>query len=133
MVGSVIPRPRLRGLVDPLAGSVRGVLLLPDRHQFLERVDGVAAGVERLAAVRATHRHRHAHLADRQPAEAVDHRDVPDRPALPHLGLDLGELLLGHRAVGLVVEEDRDVSPVRSRTVPRNSATAPQCGSRTAR
>ena len=88
-------------------GAVGPVLLLPDRHQFLEPVDRVAAGLERLGAVRAAHGHGHADLADVQLAQAMDQDDVADRPAAARVGLDLGQLLLGHAGVGLVVEGDR--------------------------
>src|SRR4051812_38752559 len=51
-----------RAWVDPLDAAVGPVFFLPDGHEFLKAVDGVAAGVERLAAVRAADGDGHAHL-----------------------------------------------------------------------
>src|SRR5205085_4725967 len=67
-------------------------LPLPDRDPLLEGIDREAAGLERLAPVRAGRDHQHARLPDLQPADPVLHRDppappphglLPDRPHLP--------------------------------------------------
>src|SRR5438034_1265058 len=42
----------------PLVRPVRPVLLLPDRHQLLEPIDGVPACLEGLRAMGTAHRHR---------------------------------------------------------------------------
>src|SRR3954451_7604697 len=84
-------RPR----VDPFGGAVGPVLFLPDRHQFLEPVDGVAARLERLRPVRTADRHGHADLAHVHVPQAVDQGHLADGPALAGLALDLGHLLLG--------------------------------------
>src|SRR5262245_52772926 len=81
----------LCGGVDPVGAAVGPVLLLPDRHQLPEPVDGVAAGLQG-GPVRAADRHRHAHLADPQPAQAVDRRPRADRPAAARARLDLRRL-----------------------------------------
>src|SRR5262245_27790945 len=69
---SPVPRSacRIPHSMDPLAAALGVVLALPDGHEFLDAVDGVAARLERLGPVRAARRHRHAHLADAQPAQA---------------------------------------------------------------
>src|SRR6266536_1908033 len=55
--------------------AVLEVLLLPDRDGALERIDRVAARLERVAAVRGGDGDEHARLADLEPADAVEHRD----------------------------------------------------------
>ena len=64
-------------------------VLLPDRHKFLERVDGEAASLECGKAMRAArlHRHGHADLADAEPADAVNQGHIAERPAAAGLGL----------------------------------------------
>jgi hypothetical protein len=45
-------------------------------------------------------------MRDRKP---VEHGNLADSPAAANLVLNLLELLLSHRGVGFVVQEDRDV------------------------
>src|SRR5437870_6833920 len=54
--------------------AVLEVLLLPDGHRPLERVDRVPARLERLRAVRRRHGDEHARLTDLEPADAVEDR-----------------------------------------------------------
>ena len=68
--------------MNPFRRAVGPVFFLPDRHQFLEPVDGVAARLERLGAVRTADRDRDADLADFQMAQAMHQHDLADRPAL---------------------------------------------------
>jgi hypothetical protein len=60
--------------------------------------------------VRAAHGDGDADLADGEPAQAVNHGDVADRPAPADVGLDLGELLLGHAGISLIVEGGGDLA-----------------------
>src|SRR5690242_1264010 len=79
-------------------------LFFPDGHGRLERINGVAAGLERLGAMRAGDHHDDAALADLQPPDAVDDGNVIGLPALFHLGGDGGHPLLGHLWVSIVFE-----------------------------
>src|SRR5579884_664987 len=93
----------MRLALDPFL-AVFGDLFLPDGHGGLERVYGVAAGLEGLAAVGAGDDDDDAALADLQPADAVDHRHAVGAPAALDLGGDGGHLALGHLGVRLVFE-----------------------------
>src|SRR5881409_1418115 len=86
--------------------AVLEVLLLPDGHRALERVDRVLARRERLRAMRRRHRDEHARLADLEPADAVEHRHAPHPgPAGAEPLADLVHLRLRHRRVRFVLEE----------------------------
>src|SRR2546425_10656042 len=86
--------------------AVLEVLLLPNGHRALERVDRVLAGLERLRAVRRRHGDEHARLADLEPADAVEHRDAAHPgPARADPLADLAHLRLRHRRMRLVLEE----------------------------
>src|SRR6185295_13330268 len=92
--------------------AVLEMLLLPDRHRLLERVDGEAARLEGLRAMGRGHRDHHARLADLQPADAVDEGDSRDRgPAAADGRADLAHLGQRHGAMGLVLEELHPASP----------------------
>src|SRR6185437_5197468 len=52
--------------------AVFGDLFFPDGYSRFECINRVAAGVERLGAVRAGDHHHHAALADLQPPDTVD-------------------------------------------------------------
>src|SRR5437870_9089805 len=86
--------------------AVLEVLLLPDGHRPLERVDRVPARLERLRAVRRRHGDEHARLTDLEPADAVEHRHPPHPgPARADSLADLAHLRLRHRRMRLVLEE----------------------------
>src|SRR5206468_2208624 len=86
--------------------AVLEVLLLPDGHRPLERVDRVPARLERLRAVRRRHGDEHARLTDLEPADAVEHRHPPHPgPARADSLADLTHLRLRHRRMRLVLEE----------------------------
>src|SRR5262245_25382496 len=78
--------------------AVLEVLLLPHRHDLLQRVDGVRARVEGFASMGRRHGDDDARLSDLQPAHPVLHgHPLHRRPArsqpladLPHLGLGHG-------------------------------------------
>ena len=57
-------------------------------------------------AVRRADDDRHAGLGERHAAQAMDDDTFYQRPAAAGFGLQLGQLLLGHFAVGFVVERD---------------------------
>src|SRR6476620_7053632 len=63
-----------RSAADPLLAA-RVDLLLPERHPFLELVDRVTAGGERVAPMRRRHGDHHRRLADPDAADAVVDRD----------------------------------------------------------
>src|SRR5687768_16580184 len=73
--------------VHPLGAAVGPVLFLPDRHDFLEAVDGVAARLERFGPVRTADGDRHAHLSDLQMTEPMDQGHLADGPAVARLAL----------------------------------------------
>src|SRR5258706_7945716 len=86
--------------------AILEVLLLPDRHRLLQRVDGEAARVEGHRAMGRGHRDHHARLADLEAADAVQKGDPRDRgPAAPDGRAELAHLGQGHPAVALVLQE----------------------------
>ena len=92
--------------MHPLARAVGPVFLLPNRHVALQRVDQPLARGEGVGAVGRADDDRHARLAQRHVAQAMDDDAFYQRPAAAGLGFQLGQLLLGHFVVGLVVERD---------------------------
>ena len=80
------------------------VLLLPDRDNLLQTVDGVFAGVERGAAVRRRDDDRDAGLADFHMTQSVNDRDAADVPGGTHELPDFLHCLERHRLVGLILE-----------------------------
>src|SRR5262245_29699110 len=90
--------------MDPLRGPIRPMLLLPDRHELLEPIDGMAAGVERLMPMRATDGHRDADVADFQVAQTMLEDDLADGPARARVLFDLVHLLDRHLGIGVIVE-----------------------------
>ena len=92
-VPSRVKHPAIASVVLTFPGwthsvaAVGPVLFLPDRHEFLEPVDGVAARLERLGAVRTADGHGDADLADVEAAEAMDQHHLADRPALARVAL----------------------------------------------
>src|SRR5258706_6623935 len=98
--------PRLSRLEPDPDFAILEVLLLPDRHRLLQRIDGEAARVEGHRAMGRGHRDHHARLADLQAADAAQEGDPRDRgPAAPDGRTDLPQLGQPHRAVPLVLEE----------------------------
>src|SRR5262245_40050037 len=59
--------------MHPFGLAALPVLFLPDRHQFLEPVDGMAARIERLGAMWAAHGVDHADVADFQVPQPMFH------------------------------------------------------------
>src|SRR5215470_478162 len=86
--------------------AVLEVLLLPDRHRLLERVDREAARLEGFPAMRGGHRDEHARLTDLEAADAVDEGELADarEPRAGRHG-DLAHLRQRHRRMRLVLEE----------------------------
>src|SRR4051794_22400996 len=78
---------RSSGGMDPFGPPVGPVLFLPHRHDDLEPIDGVTAGLESLAAVRAGDGDGDADLADLEVPQPMHQGDFADRPALARLGL----------------------------------------------
>src|SRR5580692_10697843 len=81
--------------IHPAGVTAHVVLLLPDRHALLDLVDDVAAGEERLVAMRCAHSHPHRQLADGKISDAVQARGVGYAKARDRLGDDA--LTLAHR------------------------------------
>src|SRR5262249_11298969 len=80
-------------------------LFLPDGHGLFKTVNGVAAGIERHAAVRRRDDDDDRGFRNFQRAEAVDDPDAFDvGPALANLIADAPHLLDGHRTVGFVLQ-----------------------------
>ena len=67
-----------------------------------ERVDQPLAGGEGVGAVRRADGDRHAGFGRRHAAEAMDDDAFYHGPAAAGFGFQLGQLALGHFAVGLV-------------------------------
>src|SRR3990172_1415183 len=90
--------------MDPFARAVGPVLLLPDWHVALERVNQPLAGGKGVRAVGRADDDRHAGLGQRHPAQAVHDQTFYKRPAAAGLGFQLSQLFLGHFVVCLVIE-----------------------------
>src|SRR5262249_33357947 len=112
-------RPRGARTVSSTTGAVRDlasleahpdltvleVLLLPDGDRLLERVDRVAAGLERVTSMGGRDGDQHARLPDLQPTHPVQHGDsLHAGPARMHRVADLAHLCLGHGGVGPVLQ-----------------------------
>src|SRR5581483_7637876 len=79
-------------------------LLLPERDRLLERVDGLAAGVEGGGAVRRRDRDHDAGLADLDAADAVVDRHLRETVLRGQVGGQRLEHRLGHLLERLVLE-----------------------------
>src|SRR5207249_1282767 len=100
---TIIQYERSGMLLDP-DRAVLGMLLLPDRHDGLQLVDGLACCLERSVAVGRTRDDDHRDLADREVAGAmVEHDPARIVFALETIH-DLAHLRLGHLGVRLVLE-----------------------------
>src|SRR6058998_2926130 len=84
--------------------AVVGVLLLPDRHDRLELVDGGARRCERGVAMRRPRGDDDRDLADGEVADAVVHDETQRRVLGLETSRDLTHLRLGHLRIGLVLE-----------------------------
>src|SRR5262249_44876051 len=93
--------------MNPFRRSVRPMFLFPNGNQLLEPIDGMAAGVEGLMAMRATDGNGNADFADFQVAQAMFDDDLAHGPALSRIGLDLGHLFGRHFRIRLVVQRQR--------------------------
>ena len=90
-------------LFDRPVGSARPVLLLPDRHGLLQRVDAEPRRLERLGAVRRRDDDEHRRFRQLELADAVQQRDALDvGPARPGRVDDLGHRASGRLLVRLV-------------------------------
>src|SRR5262249_35639830 len=101
---SLSPHTTYRSRMHPLAAAVGPVLFLPDRHDFLEPVDGITAGLESLGPMRTTDSPGTAHFAHSQVSETVYHHHITHGPTATGFTLDLGHFLLGHAGIRLVVQ-----------------------------
>ena len=118
--------------MNPFRAAVGPVFFLPDGHEFLETVDGEAAGLERLGPVRTAHGHRHARPRPR-PAGRADGPAPSRRPASGAASPARSPPASSPPSRDTLRNPARPSSrpSVRSRTVPRNSTTPPQSGRRT--
>src|SRR5438874_6232872 len=80
--------------MHPFRFAARPVFLLPDRHDLLQPINGMAAGLKGLGTMRATDDDRNADFAHFQMTQPMDHDHVADRPTLPRVLLDLRHLFL---------------------------------------
>jgi hypothetical protein len=69
--------------VDPTAGSICPVLLLPDWHNLLECVNKPSGRIEGILSVWAANRNPHARFSWLEVAESMDNSGFLDRPAAP--------------------------------------------------
>src|SRR5581483_7119769 len=99
-------RRGMRGLASHPYLSALEMLLLPDRHDFLEAVNCETARLEGLAPMGCGDGDRDRSLAEIDDADAMGDRDAHDRPSSPRLARDLAHLGQGHRLVRLVFEAD---------------------------
>src|SRR4249919_3047272 len=88
-------------------------LLLPERHRQLQLVDRLAAGSQRVGAVRRGNGDDHARLADVHAPDAVVDCYIGQVVAPLELGRELLHDLLGHALVRLVLEVE-DVAVARA-------------------
>ena len=95
---------RCRG--GPIVDAVGPLFAFPDRHVVLQRVDQPLAGGEGVAAVRRADGDRDAGFGGRYAAEAMGDTAFYHWPAAAGFGFQIGQLSLGHFAVGFVVERD---------------------------
>ena len=71
---------RLTSRMHPFRAAVGPVLSLPNRHELLQAIDGVPAGVKGFIAVRATDGDGDADLAQAHVSEAMHHHHIADGP-----------------------------------------------------
>src|SRR4051812_25623150 len=83
--------------------AVSVMLFFPNRHNLLDPLDGVTAGLEGGVAVRRGDRDHDARLADLELPDSMDDRDALDIPLLSNFIADLMEHLLSGRPVRLIV------------------------------
>ena len=76
--------------------------------------------------MRAAHGDHHADLAQVEVADAVDQRELDDRPAAAGLGLELGQLLQGHLGVRFIVEDSRPAVAGQLADRPQERADRPR-------
>src|SRR5712692_11708556 len=94
---------RREGLTVGPDGAILEVLLLPDGHSPLQRIDEPTAGVEGGRAMRRGYHDQHAGLTDFQPAEAMNYGDIANLGTGKRLLGQLLQLLDRHLFVGFVV------------------------------
>ena len=90
--------------MDPFAGPIRPVLLLPDWHNLLEGVNEPLPGLESFPAMGSTDGDGYAGVSDRQVPEPMDDRTPAKRPSASRLGRQLLELPLGHLRITLIIQ-----------------------------
>src|ERR1700760_1709823 len=93
-----------KGLAIGPNSTIRKLFALPDGNRLLQRVDGVATGVEGRCAMRRGDRNQHARLADEQPSETVHNRHLAYTEESLGLLAQLAHLFQRHLLIGLVVE-----------------------------
>src|SRR6185437_12170558 len=87
--------------------AIRGELFFPDRHGALQRVDRVAAGVERGGAVRRAHGDQHARLANVEPPQSVNDGHAAHGKPRMDCRRDLSHFGDSHGFVSLVLQIQR--------------------------
>src|ERR1700693_1442701 len=88
------------------------MFLLPDRHDFLEGIDGETACLERFRAMRRRYRDRHRRLANLHHADPMLVRDSRNPPSLHRFEREFANLRPRHRLVGLVLQPQHLTSDV---------------------
>src|SRR5271166_7090095 len=100
-----LPRSIVSGTrLDPAVAG-RRLLALPEWRLCLQPVDQEKAGCEGRLSVRRCRGNKHDPIAGFEPAVAMDYQHRVERPPTVRLGLDFGELSLGH--AGIMFEGQR--------------------------
>src|ERR1044071_4950713 len=100
---------RLAGGTDPPGGAGEPQLLLPDGDAALHFLDDVAAGLERLRAVRGSNDDRDTGLPRGDLADPMTHAGARLGPPLPRLGENATELGIHHLVVSRVLDRGHAV------------------------
>src|SRR5580704_1101195 len=95
---------RMGGLTTYPNLTALEVLLLPDRHYFLEPVDSEPACFERLGAMGRRNCNRHRGLADIHKTDPMRNRDAYYIPTLTRFLSQLAHLGERHRLISLVLQ-----------------------------
>src|SRR5436853_1595093 len=97
-------RPTNRFSFHPELSAAHDLLPLPDGQRALDRPYSIAARLKGFFPVLRGNSHGDADLPNRKTPLPVKDLDLLDGPPLSNLCLDLPYLLLGHRAVRLVLQ-----------------------------
>src|SRR5580693_5702825 len=95
---------RMRSLTADPDFAALEMFLLPDRDDFLQAIDGEAARLERLRAMRRRNRDCDRSFTDFDHSDAMSYRDASDLPSAAGFLGQFANFRQGHRLVGLVLQ-----------------------------